>query len=81
MVKPEVATKADIRELELKFEARMSENKAELVRWIVCSGRLQQLLRFMRTGFQSCIAGPTGHGALLCHHAFRLCGDLLEYHL
>ncbi len=40
----EVATKADIRELELKFEARMSENKAELVRWIVGAGFLQTVL-------------------------------------
>jgi len=40
----EVATKADIRELELKFEARMSENKAELVRWIVGAGFLQTAL-------------------------------------
>jgi hypothetical protein len=40
----EVATKADIRELELKFEARMSETKAELVRWIVAAGFLQTAL-------------------------------------
>lgn len=40
----EVDTKADIRELELKFEARMSENKAELVRWIVGAGFLQTAL-------------------------------------
>lgn len=40
----EVATKIDIRELELKFEARMSENKAELVRWIVGAGFLQTTL-------------------------------------
>ena len=40
----EVATKADIKELELKFEARMSENKAELVRWIVGAGFLQTAL-------------------------------------
>ena len=40
----EVATKADIRELELKFEARMSENKAELVRWIIGAGFLQTAL-------------------------------------
>lgn len=40
----EVATKADIRELELKFEARMSETKAELVRWIVGAGFLQTAL-------------------------------------
>jgi hypothetical protein len=39
-----VATKIDIRELELKFEARMSENKAELVRWIVGAGFLQTAL-------------------------------------
>ena len=40
----EVATKADIRELELKFEARMAETKAELVRWIVAAGFLQTVL-------------------------------------
>jgi hypothetical protein len=40
----EVATKSDIRELELKFEARMSETKAELVRWIVGAGFLQTAL-------------------------------------
>ncbi|MDD2734515.1 MAG: hypothetical protein PHF56_11290 [Desulfuromonadaceae bacterium] len=40
----EVATKADVRELELKFEARMSETKAELVRWIVGAGFLQTAL-------------------------------------
>jgi hypothetical protein len=40
----EVATKADIRELELKFEALMSETKAELVRWIVGAGFLQTAL-------------------------------------
>ena len=40
----EMATKADIKELELKFEARMSENKAELVRWIVGAGFLQTAL-------------------------------------
>jgi hypothetical protein len=40
----EVATKVDIRELELKFEARMSETKAELVRWIVAAGFLQTAL-------------------------------------
>jgi hypothetical protein len=40
----EVATKADIRELELKFEARMSENKAELIRWIIGAGFLQTAL-------------------------------------
>jgi len=40
----EVATKTDIRELELKFEARMAENKAELVRWIVGAGFLQTAL-------------------------------------
>lgn len=39
-----IATKADIRELELKFEARMSENKAELVRWFIGSGFLQTAL-------------------------------------
>jgi hypothetical protein len=40
----EVATKADIRELEFKFEARMSENKAELVRWIIGAGFFQTVL-------------------------------------
>ncbi len=40
----EVATKADIRELELKFEAKMAETKAELVRWIVAAGFLQTAL-------------------------------------
>lgn len=40
----EVATKTDIRELELKFDARMAENKAELVRWIVGAGFLQTAL-------------------------------------
>jgi len=40
----EVATKADIRELELKFEARMADTKAELVRWIVAAGFLQTAL-------------------------------------
>lgn len=40
----DVATKMDIRELELKFEARMSEIKAELVRWIVGAGFLQSAL-------------------------------------
>ena len=40
----EVATRTDIRELELKFEARMAETKAELVRWIVGAGFLQTAL-------------------------------------
>ena len=40
----EVATKTDIRELELKFEARMAENKAELIRWIIGAGFLQTAL-------------------------------------
>jgi hypothetical protein len=40
----EVATKADIRELELQFEAWMSENKAELIRWIIGAGFLQTAL-------------------------------------
>ena len=44
MGETEVATKADIRELELKFEARMAETKAELVRWIVAAGFLQTVL-------------------------------------
>lgn len=34
----EVAARADTRELELKFEVRMSENKAELVCWIIGVG-------------------------------------------
>ena len=38
----EIATKADIREF--KFEARMAENKAELIRWIVGAGLLQTAL-------------------------------------
>ena len=40
----EVATKLDIREPELKFAAHMSENKAELIRWIVGAGFLQTAL-------------------------------------
>lgn len=47
----EVSTKADLRELELKFEShlkvlevRIAETKSELVRWVVGAGFLQTAL-------------------------------------
>ncbi len=40
----DVATKTDIRELELKFEAKLAETKSELIRWVVGAGFLQTAL-------------------------------------
>jgi capsule polysaccharide export protein KpsE/RkpR len=40
----DVATKRDLREVELKIEARIAETKADLTRWIVGAGLLQTSL-------------------------------------
>lgn len=40
----EVATKADIRELELKLEVKITETRADLIRWVVGAGFLQTAL-------------------------------------
>ena len=40
----ELATKRDLREVELKLEARIAESKAELTRWIIGAGLLQTSL-------------------------------------
>jgi hypothetical protein len=37
----DLATKRDLRELELRLELKMSENKADLIRWVVGVGLLQ----------------------------------------
>jgi precorrin isomerase len=40
----ELATKQDIRESELRLELKISETKAELVRWVIGAGFLQVAL-------------------------------------
>ena len=36
-----IATKRDLKELEMKLELKISDTKAELVRWVVAVGLLQ----------------------------------------
>lgn len=37
----ELATKQDLRELELKLDAKIAETKSELIRWVVAAGFVQ----------------------------------------
>jgi hypothetical protein len=37
----DLATKQDLREVELKLEARLAETKADLIRWVVSAGIVQ----------------------------------------
>jgi len=37
----DLATKRDLREMELRLELKIAENKAELIRWVVGVGLLQ----------------------------------------
>ena len=40
----ELVLKRDIKELELRFEVKLAENKADLIRWVVGVGVLQTAL-------------------------------------
>ncbi len=40
----ELATKRDLRELELRLEAKLAENKAEIIRWTIGAGIFQTAL-------------------------------------
>jgi hypothetical protein len=40
----DLATKRDLKELELRLEVKLAENKADLIRWVVGVGVLQTAL-------------------------------------
>jgi hypothetical protein len=44
IVKDQLATKQDLRELELRLETKLAETKAEIIRWTIGTGIFQTAL-------------------------------------